>query len=177
MNRLEKVDIKRFNKAVHSYVKAQQDRKDSEAAFEHEREVFTKAADIFYELKGDNESYVLQDEISGSIIVSKVQKVNVQWNVSKLCKAVGKQISKAIINKRYEINNMEGLIAYLKECGVDPKVFKSYINVEESVDVKELERLEELGKVSKEQLAGCYSAKCQKPYYQVRKGRKLDGEQ
>ncbi len=177
MNRLAKVDIKRFDKAVHSYVKAQQDKKDSEAIFEHEREAFTKAADIFYELKGDNESYVLQDEMNGSITVSRVQKVNVQWNISKLCKAVGKQISKAIIHKRYEINNMEGLIAYLKECGVDPKVFKSYINVEESVDVKELERLEELGKISKEQLTGCYSTKCQKPYYQVRKGRKLDGEQ
>ena len=71
---------------------------------------------------------------------------------------------------------MLGLITYLQECGVDPKIFKSFISVEESVDVKELERLEELGKISKEQLKGCYSVKCQKPYYQVRKGRKVDGE-
>lgn len=173
-NRLAKVDIKRFSKAVHEYVEAQQTKKTNDEIFEKAKDNFTNAADIYFKLKGNDDSEMLED-LNGSVTVSKVQKVSVQWNIDKLIKAVGKQISKSIILKRYEIIDMLGLITYLKECGVDPKIFKSFISVEETVDVKELERLEELGKISKEQLKGCYSVKCQKPYYQVRKGRKIDG--
>lgn len=175
VNRLAKVDIKRFSKAVHEYVEAQQTKKANDEIFEKAKNKFADAADIYFKLKGNDDSETFE-ELDGSVTVSKVQKVSVQWNIDKLMKAVGKQVSKSIILKRYEITDMLGLVTYLQECGVDPKIFKSFISVEESVDVKELERLEELGKISKEQLKGCYSVKCQKPYYQVRKGRKVDGE-
>lgn len=174
MNRLEKVDIKRFNKAVHEYVEAQETKKASDEAFEQAKNKFAGAADIYFKLKGENTETI--DDLDCSISISKVQKVNINWDIDKLTQAVGKQISKTVILKKYGIMDMLGLITYLKECGVDPKVFKSFIAIEETVDVKELERLEELGKVSKEQLKGCYSVKCQKPYYQVRKGRRRDGE-
>lgn len=174
MNRLEKVDIKRFDKAVHEYVEAQETKKANDEAFEQAKNKFASAADIYFKLKGENTETI--NDLDCSISISKVQKVNIAWNTDKLIKAIGKQISKTVILKKYEIMDMFGLITYLKECGVDPKIFKSFISIEEAVDVKELERLEELGKVSKEQLKGCYSVKCQKPYYQVRKGRRRDGE-
>lgn len=174
MNRLAKVDIKRFDKAVHEYVEAQELKKKNDEIFEQAKNKFTNAADIYFKLKGrDNE---VIDDLNCSISITKVQKMNIQWNVDKLTKSLGKQICKTVILKKYEIMDMLGLITYLKECGVDPKVFKSFLAIEETVDVKELERLEELGKISKEQLKGCYSVKCQKPYYQVRKGKRRDGE-
>ena len=174
MNRLEKVDIKRFDKAVHEYVEAQETKKVNDEAFEQAKNKFASAADIYFKLKGENTETI--NDLDCSISISKVQKVNIAWNTDKLIKVIGKQISKAVILKKYEIMDMFGLITYLKECGVDPKIFKSFLSIEETVDVKELERLEELGKVSKEQLKGCYSVKCQKPYYQVRKGRRRDGD-
>lgn len=175
MNRLEKVDIKRFNKAVHEYIKAQDSKKENDEAFEVAKNKFAAAADIFFKLKGNDDSEVIE-ELNESFTVSKVQRTNISWNIDKLTKNLSKQIRKSIILRRYEVTDMLGLIAYLKECGVDPKIFKSFISCEETVDVKELERLEELGKVSKEQLRGCYSVKCQKPYYQVRKGKRSDGK-
>ena len=89
------------------------------------------------------------------------------FNADKLEKVLGKKISDNVIIKKYEIVDMFGLIAYLKECNVDPKIFKSFLSVTKSVDVKELERLDELGKISIEQLNGCYTVNKQKPYFTV----------
>lgn len=175
MNRLAKIDIRRFEKAVQKYINIQAKAKEASDLFNNEKEEFAKAADIFFQLKGDNESYPIEC-LDESYLVSKIQKVNIQWNTEKLRKAIGKIFSNVVILKRYEIRDMKGLIEYLKSCGVDPKVFKSFLNIEEIVDVKELERLEEIGKITKEQLKGCYETKLQKPYYSVRKGRKMDGK-
>ena len=62
---------------------------------------------------------------------------------------------------------MNALTAYLKECDVDPKIFKSFISVSKSVDVQELDRLEEIGKITAEQVKGCYTIKKQNPYFTV----------
>jgi len=66
---------------------------------------------------------------------------------------------------------MVGLITYLKECGIDPKVFKSFISVRKTVDTKELDRLEELGMITAEQIKGCYTVKNQNPYFTVNIGK------
>ena len=68
---------------------------------------------------------------------------------------------------------MPALVTYLKECGVDPKIFKSFIVTTKSVDTKELDRLEEIGKITTSQVQGCYTVKNQKPYFTVglRKGK------
>lgn len=119
-------------------------------------------------------SYTDRFDEETKIKVNKVQKSNVVFNADKIEKRLDKNVSKSIIVKKYEINNIEGLIKYLKECNVDPKVFKSFLTITKSVDVKELERLEELGKVSLSQLNGCYSIKTQKPYFTVREKRRKD---
>ena len=119
-------------------------------------------------------SYVNCSE--GDLTVKRVQKSNVIFDPVKLEKALGKQLSENIILKRYEIVDMTGLIAYLKECGVDPRVFKSFVHVSKTVDTKELDRLEELGKITAKQVQGCYTIKSQKPYFtvNVRKGHDND---
>ena len=99
--------------------------------------------------------------------VSRIQRTSIDFDPERLEKSLGKEISKSVINRSYEIADIDGLIGYLKECGVDPKVFKSFLNVYKSVDYDELDRLEELGKISREQVEGCYTVKRQKPYFTV----------
>lgn len=106
--------------------------------------------------------------------VSKVQKVKVLFDVSALEKALG-NLSSQVIRKEYKIVDMFGLSKYLRECKVDPKIFKSFISVNKSVDEDELDKLEELGKITKEQIEGCYSIQVQTPYFTVKK-RGKDGE-
>lgn len=112
-------------------------------------------------------SFDIPSFIEGTLEVNRVQKSTVAFDAGKLEKVLDKELCKDVIQKRYEIIDMFGLIAYLKECGVDPKIFKSFLSVTKTVDVKELERLEELGKVSLEQLSGCYTIKSHKPYFTV----------
>lgn len=78
---------------------------------------------------------------------------------------------KDVIDKSYTITDINRLIVYLKSCGVDPKVFKSFINVTKTVDEKKLDKLADLGLISKEQLEGCYTLKRQKPYFTVKMKR------
>lgn len=169
-------DIDEYHDAVSEFYQKQQKFKSLEAKFKGLKEQFNDDMQELFDLKGDNEP-VSYDEFDSKLVVSRTQRVTIQWNPMKLVEALGKSISKQVVLKRYMINDMPALVEYLKECGVDPKVFKSFLDIEESVDQKELERLEELGRISKDQLKGCYTVKCQKPYFTVvRKGGDKDEE-
>lgn len=163
-------EIDSFEENVLDYVRAQEAKKKADEAFNKVKDTFTDRANIFFENKGDDSPYPLE-YFGRSILVSKIQKVTINWKPKILAKILGKR-SDSVINKTYTINDMKGLISYLKKCDVDPNVFKSFINVEETVNAEELDKLEELGLIQKEQLTNCYSIKCQRPYYTVRVRRK-----
>ena len=106
VNRLAKVDIKRFSKAVHEYLEAQRIKKANDEIFEKAKNKFADAADIYFKLKGNNDSEIFE-ELDGSVTVSKVQKASVQWNIDKLTKAVGKQVSKLfLLTKLWMLKNL-----------------------------------------------------------------------
>lgn len=135
----------------------------------------------YFESKGIEKSFILQaDNLNEhDLIISRVQKSSVEFNPDKLEKVLGKRLSEQVIVKRYEVTDMASLVAYLKECGVDPKIFKSFITTLKSVDVQELDRLEDLGKITVEQVKDCYTIKRQKPYFTVcvKRERADNGEQ
>lgn len=106
---------------------------------------------------------------SGAFAVKKVEKTSIIWDADRLEKRVEKHVAKQIIKKQYHISDMPGLVAYLKLCGVNPKVFKKFIMVEKSVDDKAVDRLGDIGEISVAQINGCYRVETQKPYYTVKK--------
>lgn len=110
-------------------------------------------------------------ENCGTFTVTRVQSSKVEFNPDKLEKVLGKELSQDVIQKHYEITDMNGLVTYLKECGISPKVFKSFISVRKTVNTKELDRLEELGMITAEQIKGCYTIKSQNPYFTVNIGK------
>ena len=122
--------------------------------------------EFFDENDVDSEISFSYNEIADKQIlrIKKVQKVSVNFDADSVDKVLDKEFSEQVIIKKYEVNDMPGLIAYLKECGVNPKVFKSFIDVKKSVDVSVLENLVATGKVS---LDGCYTTEKQNPYYTV----------
>lgn len=177
MGKLEKREAD-FRQEVSEFQKAKEKFDIVQKKFEEVKSNFYVKAEAFFKAKGDNDTYYFDDEkfeqTGRSYSVTRVQKVNVQFHVSKLKKALGKDISERVIQRSYSIIDMPGLISYLKECGVDPQIFKSFINVEERVDQKELDRLEELGEISKDQIEGCYTVKLQNPYFTVKSRVKED---
>jgi len=103
-----------------------------------------------------------------SLIVNRVQKSSVNFNADKLEKVLGKEISKDVIIKRHEIIDIDGLVEYLKQCGVDPSIFKSFIVTTKSVDVQALERLDEVGKLKGISIDDCFTLKSNEPYFTVK---------
>ena len=104
---------------------------------------------------------------SEALVIKRIQSSKVEFDLVKLEKALGKQLSHEVIIKHYEISDMNGLNEYLKECGVDPKIFKSFLSISRSLNVVALDRLADLGKITQEQIEGCYTVKKQNPYFTV----------
>lgn len=147
-------------------------------------QIQTRFCEIKADFYNDMEDYFQYNNVNGkltidsgefdgaeSFVVTRIQSSKVEFNPDKLEKALGKELSRNVIQKHYEIIDMNGLVTYLKECGVDPKIFKSLISVRKTVNTKELDRLEELGKITAEQIKGCYTVKSQSPYFTVNVGK------
>lgn len=113
----------------------------------------------------------LSDIQAKTVTITKAQRVSVNFIVDKLKKSLGNKMASNVITKRYEIIDMFGLVKYLKQCNVNPDIFKSFLNVTETVDVKELERLEEIGKISNDELDGCYTVTKGEPYFSIKVGK------
>ena len=145
--------------------------KQAQSEFDETKRRFYSEMEKFFETEQINKSCsFLSDEgvlSKGELEVNRIQKSSVVFDSEKLEKVLSKEICKNVIQKKYEVVDMQGLITYLRECNVDPKTFKSFLSISKTVNIKELERLEEIGKITLEQLKGCYTVKNQNPYFTV----------
>lgn len=99
--------------------------------------------------------------------VTNVRTKKVTWMLDKLKQKLGKDVYKDVVHKTYTVNDMQGLIKYLKSCGVDPKKFKKFIEVTEELDETKLDTYYETGALKKEDIAGCYDVKMGDPYIRI----------
>lgn len=101
------------------------------------------------------------------VIVTRVRMRKVFWFVEKLKEKLDKKTYNEIVDKTYTINDIEGLIKYLKSCGVDAKKFKKFIEVNEEVDETKLNNLYDRGEIKKKQIEDCYEVKLGEPYIRI----------
>ena len=176
MKKLNKKAIKYFKEAVRGFLVDQTVFKNMEENFKNVKIKFYEDMDEYFEsgrLEDDGSAIFNYPDIGGGgLKVTRIQRTNVEFDVDKLERVLSKEIAKKVITKKYEVINMEGLISYLKKCNVDPQVFKEFLNVTKFVDTKEMDKLEELGKISINQIRGCYSVKKSNPYYTVSEMKK-----
>lgn len=99
--------------------------------------------------------------------VTRVRTKKVTWLLDKLKQKVGKDIYSEVVNKTYTVNDMQGLIRYLKTCGVDPKKFKRFIDVTEELDETKLDTYYETGALKTKDIEGCYTVKMGEPYIRI----------
>ena len=101
------------------------------------------------------------------VIVTRVRTKKVFWFIEKLKEKLDKKTYNEIVDKTYTINDIEGLIKYLKSCGVDAKKFKKFIEVNEEVDETKLNNLYDRGEIKKKQIEDCYEVKLGEPYIRI----------
>lgn len=101
------------------------------------------------------------------LTVTRVRTKKILWNIKKLKKALSKKIYNQCVDKTYTINNMKGLVEYLKECGVDAREFKKYITVSETVNNQKMDDLSALGEIKASDIEDCYELKIGEPYIRL----------
>lgn len=112
----------------------------------------------------------------GNVHVTNVIRKSIIWDVEKLKKKLDNDLVKQIVEKKYIVTDMKGLVQYLKSCGVNPKKFKSYIYVEEKVNQQKMNELSEIGEIDAEDIKGCYELKEAEGYLRINVKEHEDGE-
>lgn len=104
---------------------------------------------------------------SEKMVVKKVSPRKIIWDPDKLEEKLDKELCNELIEKIYVVNDMQGLIKYLKSCGVNPKKFKSFLNIEKKVKTDVLQQMDDLGEISLEDVKGCYVVKESESYLKI----------
>lgn len=91
--------------------------------------------------------------------ITKDIKANISFFIEKLAIKLDKERYRKIVNRTVTIKNLEGLIKLLKKNGIDPKEFKSYINISETPNTEAIDTMMELEELTVDELVGCYSVK------------------
>ena len=156
---------------VRDFYNKQMEFSDIKKAFDQLKKSFEKEMElVFAKSETDSVSFSVGSDYKDELFVVKKRcRTYIKWNFQKLAINLGNKLFKQVVNKKYIVNNMLGLIEYLKSCNVDPNIFKKYIDVEYSLNEAELDNLELLGKVKVEQLEGCFNLSFSKPWYSVEK--------
>lgn len=172
--RKSKLNSEECKQAIITFFQKQKKFKQMQTRFGEIKADFYNNMEDYFECNNvDGKLTIEGDTLEGSerFVVTRIQSSKVEFNPDKLEKALGKELAQNVIQRSYEITDMSGLITYLKDCDISPKVFKSFISVRKTVNTKELDRLEELGMITAEQIKGCYTIKSQNPYFTVNIGK------
>lgn len=167
-----------FAKVLENYLNDKHEFDEAKKKFDNSKKVFNQIADAYLEARELKQEEMTFDDAPDVIVkVIKVVPSKVEFDIPKLKASLGKRKVDLILKRQYDIVDIDGLVSYLKEFNVDPRIFKSFLNVIEEVDKDELEQMEQLGEIEKDELSGCYEITYNAPYFRVTERRNERGEE
>jgi hypothetical protein len=168
--------VEQIKESVQKLYKVQQDKKKFDKYYEdvRKKEQLCISNWMFSNLKNGENSFTVKldngmDFYSNpvTVTVTKVRRKKITWDLEALKKKLSKEKFITVVNKEYTVIDMPGLVKYLKSCGVDPKKFKKFINVSETLDETKLDTMYETGKLKTEEIRGCYTVGVSEPYFRI----------
>lgn len=162
--------------SVRKLYDAQQEKKQFDKYYDEVRkkEQLSISNFMFTNLPKDQNSFEIElDEGAGyytnhvKLNVTRIRTKRVTWLLDKLKQKLGKDTYKDVVDKTYTINDIQGLIKYLKSCEVDPRKFKKFIDVDETLNETKLNTYYETGALKKSDIEGCYDVKVGEPYIRL----------
>lgn len=120
-------------------------------------------------LKGNSVSFETDGfgEVSQTVTAMQITNTSVLWNIPILKRVLGKKLAKKCVSKKYEIVDFPGMVEYLKSLGAKPDEFSKFLNVVESVNEKQLDKLSDLGVIALDDMRECYTVKKSTPYFKI----------
>lgn len=165
MKNLDRVNQEKITSSVRNLYEAKQAYERAKKYYEsvRERESVNISNFMFTNCKeGENGFFVnLKDGIGyydnpKKLRVLKIKPKKIHWSVEKLKVKLKKQIFDRVVEKKYVIVDYPRLVKYLKSCGVNPAVFKMYVEAEYKIDMQALEKEYSTGTLKMSEVAGCY---------------------
>ena len=151
--------------AVLELNKINKDFKSYEEEYKSRKEELTGIIKQYAKEKRVDDFYIsLKDTM---LKVKPIVNKKIIWNFDELHKKVDKSLLKQFIEKEYIIEDFDGLVEYLKSCGVNPKKFKNYLTVKETVNKKNLDNLSDLGEITEQDIKGCYTIEITSGYVKI----------
>ena len=167
----DKVEVKKAQETAMELFRLNKRFKEQKDSYEAEKErLQTKIKNFMYSNGCDKFDFKFRykgQEDLFSMKVNNVKQKRVIFDVQKLKEKLDKSVLKIIINKQYQINDFMGLVEYLKSCGVNPVKFKKFIDVIESPNCEEIERLGDIGELTMDDLKGCYEVRESEGYIKI----------
>lgn len=126
----------------------------AEQEFNEQKKLYNTKFKTWLNKNGYSKAYFMSAK--GKVSLTYVQPTKVVFNIDKLKKALDKDTAKKVIEKEYIITDIATLKQLLQEHGVKVSDFKRCIQINETVNEKELDNLSELGEIDQNDLEGTY---------------------
>lgn len=167
-----------IEKATRNFARAQAHNKRLNAEFDREKKAYYSFMSDAFEsgaIAEDVSSIELIDSVpeedgtikTFSIKSTRVIPTFINWDVSKLKKRLDKSILRKVVKRVRTLVDLPGLVEYMKDLGGDPKIFWSFFETSEQVDQKEMDQANDLGYVTDEDVAGCFSVTTKPEFFRV----------
>lgn len=141
-------------------------KKQADEEFEKEKKAFYQSMGPVVDGFGEGNHYSFNDSNRFWKLTRSVT-TKVVFDADKLQQRLSKHDAAVVIETKATIEDLDGLVKYLKACGVDPKVFKTFISVQKKVDQEALDQLEALGSITKEDLVGTFEVTTGSPSFRI----------
>lgn len=156
--------------------------KQTEKQYKDERSLFQNSIISYLNSNNLNSANFVADsgryaDGNKTFKATQVIKRSIQFDARALSRKLPKAAKREVILKSYRISDYRGLVSYLKQCNVDPNIFKKFIEVERSVDAKLLDKLIDIGEVELKDIEGCYDVVESEPYVKVTVSDYVESEQ
>lgn len=155
--------LEEFKTIARAYYVLKEKHEEANRKFEIEKKNFYAKMSDFWKKNKIKDKKFKDDNIS----VTKVQSVKIIFDIPKLKTKLNKEQQKKVIKKNLEVSNTQGLIEFLKSKGITFKDVKEYFTIKEEVDQKTLDKLSDLGEISKDDIKDTFEIKMTDPYYKL----------
>lgn len=89
--------------------------------------------------------------------ITDVNPKKVIWDVEKLREKLPADVAKQVIETTYGINDWSAFVAFMKKHNIKPTEVIPFLTIERKVNQKKVDSLAEVGEITPEDIAGCYT--------------------
>lgn len=90
------------------------------------------------------------------------ERTTIDYDIDKMLEVLPKELADQIVKKEYFVVDWKTLVQFFKKLGIKGDTIRPFFHVHRELDKQVLSKLYEQGKITLQDLEGCYTAKVTK---------------